>query len=305
MNKTQARLNEYEWLSIVPAGGLGTRLKKLTEKRAKPSLPVTFDTHGNIVRMIDVPLRAIEKAGGAALVSRCFARETLDFVESYGHVVTVTSCHDDSPIDTLISHLPLIDNSTAEHVGLIPGDTNITSETLQEMRRMLDETGADAVLLATRYLPGHNIRSINENGMLCRDGEGVERIGDLGVHIFRREWLKERLHECLRRGTDDSKEVWNDIYDVTSPKGRIYLHVPRQDLIDVDMGTPDLLHRTLLRFNSAYQDALGNIVFPGASLHPASRECVAFPGSRSAEPLQRAIIPEDQTVETFEDYLTV
>ena len=73
MKEDQARLNDYEWLSIVPAGGLGSRLRNLTVKQAKPSLPVAFDESG-IVRMIDIPLRAVRELGGAAIVSRCYAR---------------------------------------------------------------------------------------------------------------------------------------------------------------------------------------------------------------------------------------
>lgn len=304
MKEDQARLNDYEWLSIVPAGGLGSRLRNLTVKQAKPSLPVAFDEDG-IVRMIDIPLRAVRELGGAAIVSRCYARETLDFVKEYDHVVTVTTCMEDSPIDTLLVHLRMIENSTAEHVGLIPGDTNISSSTLAEMRTMLDLLEVDAVLLATRYLPGHNIRSVNEEGMLCTSDSEAERIGDLGIHMFRREWLLERLRACLNHDPDLPREVWGDIYDVNDPKGRVYLYVPEQDLVDVDMGTPASFKRTIAEMNAHRRDANGNIIFPGAQIHPESVGCIALPGSRADEPLQQAIIPEGAAVVSLDDCLVV
>lgn len=304
MKEDQARLNDYEWLSIVPAGGLGSRLRSLTEKRAKPSLAVAFDDTSGITRMIDIPLRAVRELGGAAIVSRCYARETLDFVKDYDHVVTVTTCMEDSPIDTLLAHLKMIENSTAEHIGLIPGDTNISSRTLAEMRTVLDLLEVDAVLLATRYLPGHNIRSVDEAGMLCAPDKEAERIGDLGIHMFRREWLLGRLHDCLRHDPNLPREVWGDIYDVDDPKGRVYLYVPEKDLVDVDMGTPFAFRRTIAEFNAHRQDANGNIVFPGASIHPDSVGCIALPGSKASEPLQQVIIPEGVAVSSRDDYLT-
>jgi hypothetical protein len=303
MKEDQARLNDYEWLSIVPAGGLGSRLQSLTEKRAKPSLAVSFDENG-ILRMIDIPLRAVRELGGAAIVSRCYARETLDFVKQYDHVVTVTTCMEDSPIDTLLVHLPMIENSTAEHVGLIPGDTNISSRTLAEMRTMLDLLEVDAVLLATRYLPGHNIRSVDEAGMLCTPADEADRIGDLGIHMFRRDWLLGRLHECMRHDPDQPREVWGDIYDVENPKGRVYLYVPEDDLVDVDMGTPASFRRMIAELNAHHRDANGNIVFPGARIHPESIGCIALPGSMANEPLHQAIIPEGVAVASSDDYLT-
>lgn len=302
MKEDQARLNDYEWLCIVPAGGLGSRLRSLTEKRAKPSLAISFDDTG-ITRMIDIPLRAVRDLGGAAIVSRCYARETLDFVKDYDHVVTVTTCMEDSPIDTLLAHLKKIENSTAEHIGLIPGDTNISSRTIAEMRTMLDLLDVDAVLLATRYLPGHNIRSIDEAGMLCAPNREAERIGDLGIHMFRREWLLERLRACLRHDPNLPREVWCDIYDVNDPKGKVYLYVPEQDLVDVDMGTPSAFYRTITEFNAHHQDANGNIVFPGASIHPDSVGCIALPGGRADVPLQQAIVPEGVAVASPDDYL--
>ena len=305
MRVNQARLNDFEWLSIVPAGGLGTRLQRLTENRAKPSLAVAFDTDGTVTRMIDIPLRAIREAGGAAVVTRCFARETLDFVKAYDHVETVMTCIEDSPIDTLLFNMAIIENSTAKHVGLIPGDTHISSQTLGEMRSVLEKTGADAVLLATQYLPGHNIRSVDEGSFLCLPEHEVNRIGDLGIHMFRRDWLLERLRECLRDNPDDPREVWNDIYDVQNPQGRVYLYIPEPDIVDVDMGTPVSFRRIVEELNEQHKDSRGNIIFPGASLHPDSTDCIALPGSTAAEPLKRAVIPEEVTVASFGDYLEV
>jgi len=302
MKENQVRLNDYEWLSIVPAGGLGSRLRNLTAKRAKPALAIAFDGQ-EILRMIDIPLRAVQESGGSAIVSRCFASETLDFVKQYDHVVTVTTCMEDSPIDTLLVRLPLIEDSTADHIGLIPGDTNISSRTLNEMRSLLVEKQVDAVLLATRYLPGHNVRSVNKDGLLCSATDEEERIGDLGVHMFRRDWLLERLRECIRQDPDQPREVWGDIYDVEKPKGRVFLYVPDEDLVDVDMGTPTSFEKTVRELNQSRQDANGNIVFPGASIHPDSDGCIALPNSIAKAPLSRAIIPENVTVVASDDYL--
>lgn len=303
MKEAQARLNDYEWLSIVPAGGLGTRLGKLTEIRAKPSLAVAFDEAGHVTRMIDIPLQAIKATGGAAIVSRCFSPGSLDFISAYDHVETVTSCLDDSPIDTLLRNLPFIEDSTAEHVGLIPADANISSQTLNEMRIVLDTSGADAVLLASRHLEGHNARQVNRQGFMCVPSEGVKTLGDMGVHIFRRDWLLERLYACLADDPEQPREVWNDIYDVSRPRGRVYLYVPDMDLMHIDMGTPSAFRQAVEAFNQALRDANGNVVFPGARLHPDSAGCIALPGSFAAVPLTGAIIPEHTTVNSADDYL--
>jgi hypothetical protein len=303
MKETQARLNDYEWLSIVPAGGMGTRLGKLTERRAKPSQAVAYDENGEITRMIDIPLRAIRDIGGAAIVSRCYAAETLDFVRQYDHVEIVRSCSADSPIDTLLVHLSILEDSTAEHIGLIPADANISSQILEKMRVILDTTGMDAVLLATRHLEGHNIRRVDENGLMCAPSEGVESIGDMGVHIFRRDWLLQRLHTCFDDDPDAPREVWNDIYDVNDLKGRVYLYVPNDDLKQIDMGTPAAFRQVVEELNASRRDENGNIIFPGAELHPESVDCIALPGSFATAALSKVIVPEKTTVYSPSDCL--
>lgn len=298
-----ARLNDYEWLSIVPAGGLGSRLEKLTESQAKPSLAVAYDESGEVTRMIDIPLRAIRDIGGAAIVSRCYAPQTLEFVKDYEHVEVVTSCPTDSPIDTLIAQFSLLKNSTAEHVGLVPGDANIDSRTLQEMRIILDTTDVDAVLLATRTLEGHNLRQRDARGLMSLPSGGTETVGDMGIHMFRRQWLLGRLQACLEENPEAPREVWHDVYDINDLKGRVYLHVPAQDLEHIDMGTPAAFRRAVEELNAPRMDENGNIIFPGARLHPESANCIALPGSLAATALRGAIIPENTTVTSPGDYL--
>ncbi|HEY5695409.1 MAG TPA: hypothetical protein VIQ80_01090 [Candidatus Saccharimonadales bacterium] len=302
MNPAANKLCNYDWLSLVPAGGLGSRLGQLTRAQAKPSLPVAFDGNGEIIRMIDIPLRAIRAAGGGALVSLCYAAESLDFIHQYDHVDTVKSQISDSPIDTLLSCLPLLEASNAEHIGLIPADTDITPATIQEMRILLDVTGADAVLLATRQFEGHNIRSVDQAGMLCADSRAYDRIGDMGIHMFKRSWLLERLYACLAADPLCPREVWNDIYRVSNPAGRIYLYVPEHDLLDVDMGTPELFRKTILKYNYHHRDKNGNVIFPGACLDPASKYSVALPGSYATIPLTHAVVPEGGVVLSPDDY---
>lgn len=303
MKPAVSKLCEYDWLSIVPAGGLGTRLGQLTQSQAKPSLPVAFDENGEIIRMIDIPLTAIRTTGGGALVSLCYAAKSLDFIQKYDHIDTVTSRIEDSPIDTMLRHLPIIEASRAEHIGLIPGDTDITAATIEEMRILLDITGADAVLLATRQLEGHNVRSVDRSGMLCTAEREYERIGDMGIHMFNRAWLVDRLQACLQDDPASPREVWNDIYDVKNPAGRVYLYVPERDLLDVDMGTPELFKKTILKRNAHLRDSNGNIIFPGAELHPSSKHTVALPGSRATVPVAHAILPEGKVVGSGDDYL--
>jgi hypothetical protein len=303
MIKLSSTLKDYDWICIVPAGGLGSRLGKLTEKRAKPSLAVAFDETGAVTRMIDIPLRAVKAAGGGALVSRCFASETLDFVHDYDHVRTVSSCADDSPIDTLLYHYREIEDSRAEHIGILPADTNITAATLERMRIILDISGADAVLLSTRHLEGHNVRSMNKDGTLHAPNTDMEQVGDLGVHLFKREWLLDRLRRCREEDPNKPREVWHDIYDVQNPKGRIYLYIPEHDLIDVDMGTPAAFKKMVTEFNARHQDKNGNIVFPGASIHTDSTGCIALPGSVSAATLTGVILPENTIVTAHDDCL--
>ena len=138
---------------------------------------------------------------------------------------------------------------------------------------------------------------------MCLPAEGVRSVGDMGVHIFRRDWLLGRLHACLSEDPSAPREVWGDVYDISDIKGRVYLYVPDNDLKHIDMGTPAAYRRVVETLNSSRKDRSGNIVFPGAQIHPESIDCIALPGSFAAEALSKVIIPENSRVQSTGDYL--
>lgn len=167
---TKTVLQSTKFLSLVPAGGMGTRLGILTARRAKPALAIGFDADGKVRRMIDVPLEAISNIGGAALVTTRFAPETLDFVNAYPNVQTRKEDTPGSPVDSLVGEIALLEATEASTIGIIPGDAYVTTEMLEEMYDAFDNGTADAAILATRHLKGHNVRPISGSGLLTTHG---------------------------------------------------------------------------------------------------------------------------------------
>lgn len=163
---THEALRGADLLSLVPAGGKGERLGVLTAERAKPALATSFDNEGNIQRMIDIPLEAIRHVGGAALVTTLFAAETLDFVNTYPFAVTKRELSIGSPVDSLITELELLKSSRASLIGIVPADACIEPETFEEMRCQLEKSGANALILATRHLDGHNVWSVDSLSLI-------------------------------------------------------------------------------------------------------------------------------------------
>lgn len=186
-------LQSAEFLSLVPAGGMGTRLGALTQDRAKPALAIGFDRSGNIRRMIDIPLEAIQQIGGAALVTTLFAAETLDFVNQYPYAKTRREYQTGSPIDSLLAELDLLEATKASIIGIIPGDAYIDSKMLKTMRDALEHSYANAAILATRHLGHHHVRPIDKNDMMTTEEHQVGVLADLGVHLIKKNWLISRL----------------------------------------------------------------------------------------------------------------
>lgn len=286
---TKETLMTADFLSLVPAGGMGTRLGVLTAERAKPALAIGFDTDGNVQRMIDVPLAAIRGIGGAALVTTRFAAETLDFVDDYPHAQTMHEYGAGSPIDSLVSVLPLVEASSASMFGVIPGDAYVSADILSDMRCALEASDTDATILATRHLEGHNVRYVDRRGIMTTSEHSADRLADLGVHMMRRAWLLGQLQRLADEGRKG--DVW-DIYGVDAPTANVLLHVPETDPVAVDMGTGALFHGFVSRINAAHADRSGNIVFPGAKIDSRSTDTIALPQSTARVPFARAVVPE-------------
>jgi hypothetical protein len=290
---TKETLMTADFLSLVPAGGMGTRLGVLTAERAKPALAISFDNDGNVQRMIDVPLAAIRGIGGAALVTTRFAAETLDFVDDYPHAQTMCEYSAGSPIDSLVSVLPFVEASTASMFGIIPGDAYVSADTLSGMRCALEASDADATILATRHLEGHNVRHVDRRGVMTNSERSADRLADLGVHIMRRAWLLGQLQRLADEGR--RCDIW-DIYGVDAPTADVLLHVPKIDPVAVDMGTGTLFHGIVSRINAMHADKNGNIVFPGARIDPHSTDTIALPQSLVHVPCAHAVVPEGVAV---------
>lgn len=293
-------LTDAEFLSLVPAGGMGTRLGVLTAARAKPALAIGFSHEGYIERMIDVPLRAIRQLGGAALVSTKFAADTLNFVDEYSYAQTRREAEIGSPIDTLVNELPLLEASKSPVVGIIPGDAYITPEMLEGMHTVFTRSAADAMILATRHLEGHNVRSVDGNNLMTTPDKAADRVADLGVHLLKREWLLEQLKQLTEQGV--RSDVWG-LYGVDRPKANVLLHVPKHDTVAIDMGTGEAFHSIVSQHNARHADRHGNIVFPGAKLGAYSTETVALPSSTTSIPLKRVTVPEGTTVHSMDQVL--
>lgn len=292
-------------LCMVPAGGFGTRLSPITLDRAKPSIAISYDNDGRIIRMIDIPLSAIRQAGGIAVVSTFYQPDSLEFVNNYPGVQVVREEAPGSPIDTLIDQIAFLESSTASTVGIIPGDAWLEPDDLQGMRRTLDTSGAVATILGTRVLGRHNLRTIDERAMVIPSGSGTDMVADLGVHLFRKDWLLGRFRDGLvAKRQRDSIDIWQDLYNIDQPTDPIAMHLPDDPPDWVDMGTPANLFRAVQQLNSARADKSNNVLFPHARIHASSSNVLALPGSNSITyKLQHAIVPEGIRMRCQDDAL--
>lgn len=303
MPERNRALTEAELLCVVPAGGLGSRLGELTVDRAKPSLAISFNRDGEVRRMIDVPLQTIRELGGAALVSLLYAPESLSFVDDYPHAETVLECRPGGPVDTMLEHLDLLEASRASVIGIVPGDAYVDQDMLEGMKAALERSHANAAILSTRHLEGHNVRPITQHGIMTTARNGTDFIADLGVHMIKREWLIDRLRHFQPEAANRSIDIWSDIYSVSDPATDILMYVPPADPVWIDMGTGPAFHRMVSELNRVHSDASGNVVFPGARIANVSSQTVALPNSFSPYPLDRVIIPEGRNIATSDEVL--
>ncbi len=291
-----------ELVCLVPAGGYGSRLGRLTEKHAKPSLPVAYDADGEITRMVDIPLEAIRMIGGKAVVTTFFAAHSLQFVSSYEHVTILRESGLSTSADMLLNMREDLQESGAETTGIIPGDARISAAQISDLYEAHIKSKADATLLATHHTAGHNIRHVDQNGMMVDDGAAVGDSADLGIHLINTEWLLDRLTACSDR--PEGVDIWDDVYDVGQPAGNILLHVPADDKGWVDMGTPVAYFDTVTDLNSQHANRRANIVFPGARLlNPDTTHTIALPNSSSELQHSFAILPEDTVVTSSDQTL--
>lgn len=297
-------IQEADFLCLVPAGGLGSRLNPLTSDRAKPSIAISYDDDGSITRMIDIPLSAIREAGGVALVSTLYAPESLDFVNEYEYAQTTHEAKPQTPIDTLIDYLPLLEQSSAAAIAIVPGDAWVSAPLLQDMQKALENHQTDAVILGTNNLDGHNVRSVDAKGIITSPDKQERMVADLGVHFFDKTWLLERLKGLAMRRQAGSVDIWDDLYTIDNPSGEILIHIAQDSPEWIDMGTPMAFYRSVLGLNRSHTDKNNNVVFPGARVHPTSSGMIALPRSSGVHiPMQRAIIPEGKTMTVSKDAL--
>lgn len=291
-------------LFAVPAAGRGTRLGKLTEHQAKPSIPVGFDpVSGEVQRMIDIPLGAIQQLGGMALVSTHYAARSLDFVSAYGYTKMVDSDGSMTPIDCVAQNRRLVEVSQASLVGIVPADARATVGVLAGLRDFIEGRCIGAAILATEHVKGHNVRPVDGHGVvLSGDVEPDRYLADLGVHMFDKAWLLGRIDAC---GVDANIDVWEDIYQIDNPVTNIGLFVPPDDRGWVDMGTPSRLQDTIYELNARQIDANGNLLFPSAQLLANSTRTIGLPSSTGLSSFRNVIIPENMTADTAADVLEI
>lgn len=302
MRYMRKSFNDSELLCIVPAAGRGTRLGRLTDQQAKPSVAVAFEpVNGDVTRMIDIPLAAIRQLGGVALVTTHYRAESLAFVENYNHVHSVGDNGFVTPIDSIAHNRPLIESSSASVIGIVPADARISSDTLAGMCNYMVDRGLVAAMLATEHLDGHNVRPVNVHNIAISSSANPRRyLADLGLHVFDKRWLLNRIDEC---SDNEGIDIWQDVYQIDNPVAEIGLYVPHHDNGLVDMGTPARLQQTIYELNADQVDANGNILFPNAKLFSGSTGVIALPNSTGLASFHNAIIPENMTAIVLNDVL--
>ena len=281
---------DSDFLFVVPAGGIGSRMGVLTENQAKPSLPVSFDPSGEITRMIDIPLQAVRGVGGRAVVSAFYRADSLRFVNGREGVTlqNVTGCQ---PFG---SDMKLARDAVGEKspalIGFVPADAHIQTSDLELMIVTLMNSRANAVQLATRNTFGHQTHNVDRNNAMVSQDRAHDTLGSLGVHLFRTDWLLDRMN-ILGEATLETAEVW-DFYGREEPEDGLLMCVPVVDTGWIDMGTPSRYAKVVYDRNAEHTDASENIVFPGARLRGDEHSVIALPNAMSGDAFRSAILPE-------------
>jgi len=236
-------------LTLILAGGKGSRLEPLTTHRAKPAVPF-----GGAYRIIDFALSNCVNSGlrrvfvltqykSASLARhltngwRFLSRETGDFVEALHPQQRI---HDDwyrGTAEAVYQNIFTIDQNPSEHVVILSGDHIYQMDYSELVQQHVDRC-ADATIacLPVTIAEGREfgIMSVDENARITSFDEKPQHpmplahdptrtLASMGVYCFRTEFL---LEELIREANipDSSFDFGKDIIPRLINSAAMYAH---------------------------------------------------------------------------------
>ena len=291
---------------FIPAGGLGTRLSPLTDNHPKPCLPIYLDEQGNVRRLIELQVTHCHRQHAMAYVYIKYFKDQFDFLRGRKDVTLIDTegCTSYEVHRQAISELI---EMGYENSLLLPSDEIIPTHVVSALLDTVEAPDVNATILCTHHPVSSKVHYRDNFDLLVN--EAGDPCYDMGIYLSKLAW------DTRRNAPIDPKiktlDIWQEIYgegrpDGTAPEQGVKLCIPDENLRHIDAGTPAPYYEALMKFNRASIDGNGNLVFPGATIHPSTRNSIALPNSDSRSiALDRAIVPEGATIHSAEEALLV
>ena len=291
---------------FIPAGGLGTRLSPLTDNHPKPCLPIYLDEQGNVRRLVELQVTHCHRQHAMAYVYIKYFKDQFDFLRGRKDVTLINTegCTSYEVHRQAISELI---EMGYENSLLLPSDEIIPAHVVTALLGTVELPDVNAVILCTHHSISKTIHYRDQYNLLTN--KAGDPCYDMGIYLSKLAW------DTRRNSPIDPKvkelNIWREIYgegreDGSSPEPGVRLCIPDESLKHIDAGTPAPYYEALMKFNNNRLDGNGNLVFPGAVIHPDTRDSVALPNSDSRSvALDRAIIPEGACIHSPSEALSI
>jgi len=235
-------------LALVLAGGRGTRLKDLTEWRAKPAVPF-----GGKFRIIDFPLSNCINSGirQVAVVTQYKSHSLIRHLQKgwsflrgeFGEFVEIFPAAQQRPdeswyigtADAVYQNLNIIRSHKPEYILILAGDhiykMDYGTMIAHHVERQADMT-VGCLEVPLEMAKGFGVMSINEEGRIVRFTEKPENpeatptdpskaLASMGIYVFGAEFLYEQL-AIDAKDSHSTHDFGKDIIPALIQKYRVY-----------------------------------------------------------------------------------
>src|SRR5690554_109440 len=226
-----------ETLAIILAGGKGTRLDILSEKRSKPAVPFAGK-----FRIIDFTLSNCVQSGiyDIAILTQYLPLSLNKHIGSgkpwdldrRDSSVTLLQPHTNwylGTADAVLKNLEYLTNKNPKYVLILSGD-HIYKMDYRKMITLHKQKGAN-LTIATQRVPQaevsrFGIMSINDDQRIIefeeKPKQSQSNLASMGIYLFDFELLKQVLNEMIAENLDFGKHVIPHLIDRTDSKVYAY-----------------------------------------------------------------------------------